>query len=120
MEPIKLALNPFEPNHKKIGDLQMMVHAPLTKATVKQESYPRINDLLVDEEHPGSKIRRVLVSFMTPGTDEFEFDLDGKASHELTVKNKRYHITLRDIGEEEIAGFAAQKFLYFIFYVDTK
>jgi len=118
MKLLKLALNPFEPNHQQIGDLHMMVHAPYAKAGLIKETHPKLDDLLVDEMHPEMPVRRVLVSFMCPGIGEYEFDLDALATHRITIKNKSYEITLTEIGEEEIQQFKAQKFLYFIFNVE--
>jgi len=118
MKLVKLVLNPFEPNHQQIGNLNMMVHAPYIKAGLTKETYPKLDDLIVAEKQSESRLRRVLVSFMCPGVDEYEFDLDNKASHRVEVKGHTYEITLTEIGEEEIPQFKAQKFLYFIFNVE--
>jgi len=120
MKLVKLVLNPFEPNHQQVGDLNLMVHAPYVKSALVKETYPKLNDLLVEEAQPELPVRRVLVSFMCPGVDEYEFDLDTQASHHVTIKNKSYQITLTEIGEEEISQFKAQKFLYFIFNIEEK
>jgi len=118
MKLFKFVLNPFEPNHQQIGDLNMMVHAPYKKTGLIKETYPKLDHLLIDETQEETPLRRVLVSFMCPGVNEYEFDLDALATHRIKVKNKSYEITLTEIGEEEIPQFKAQKFLYFIFNIE--
>jgi len=118
MKLFKFVLNPFEPNHREVGDLHMMVHAPYAKTGLIKETHPKLDHLLIDDTQEETPLRRVLVSFMCPGVDEYEFDLDARAAHHIKVKNKSYEITLTEIGEEEISQFKAQKFLYFIFSIE--
>lgn len=115
MTVVKLVLNPYEPNHKAIGPLRLMVHAPLKKVAHTKHSPPNLKDLLPNE--PEKKLRTVNLSFLKPNTQELEFDLDGVCRHKVRAGDRDFLITLLEIGEEEHPREPGRKYLYFYFEI---
>jgi hypothetical protein len=113
MSALKLALNPYEPNYKTIGNLTLMVHAPYHKVGLTTQSEPHLNDIVPDK--PDKKLRTVILAFCDPTTPELEFNLDGKSTHTVHTKGKDYIISLDEIGEEERPQEPGRKYLYFNF-----
>lgn len=116
MSAIKLALNPYEPNYKYIGDLTLMVHTPYKKVGLTAQSPPNLHDII--PEQPDKKLRTINLSFCDPHTEELEFNLDGNNTHAVHTKGRDYIISLAEIGEEEIPQEPGRKYLYFIFNLE--
>ncbi|MGV3639870.1 MAG: hypothetical protein ACO1NZ_05070 [Adhaeribacter sp.] len=112
---MKLVLNPYEPNHKAIGPLRLMVHAPLKKVGLTKHSPPKLKDMLTDESD--EKLRTVNLSFIKPHIEELEFNLDGVCRHKVHAGGKDFLITLLEIGEEEHPREPGRKYLYFYFEI---
>jgi hypothetical protein len=118
MSRVKLALNPYEPNYKAVGDLTLMVHAPFNKvALTTQQAPPHLEDLVTGKR--AKKTRTVNISFCDPDTPELEFNIDTNSTHAIHAKGRDYVITLDEIGEEEMPQEPDRKYLYFIFNLEA-
>lgn len=115
MSVVKLALNPYEPNHKTLGPFRLMVHAPLTTVANTKHFPPSLADLLPGEQEENH--RSVFLSFLKPHVEELEFNLNGSRRHQVRAGNQEFLITLLEIGEEENPREPGRKYLYFYFEV---
>ena len=115
MTVVKLALNPYEPNHKTLGPLRLMVHAPLTTVAKTKYFPPTLPDLLPEE--PKKNHRTVFLSCLRPNVEELECNLNGTRRHRVRAGNQEFLITLLEIGEEEHPREPGRKYLYFYFEV---
>jgi hypothetical protein len=115
MTVVKLALNPYEPNHKTFGPFRLMVHAPFTTVANTKHLPLTLADLLPDE--PEENFRTVFLSFLEPNVNELEFNLNGSRRHQIQVGDQEFLITLLEIGEEEHPREPGKKFLYFYFEI---
>ena len=113
MTVVKLALNPYEPNHKTLGPLRLMVHAPLTTVANTKHFPPSLPDLLPEE--PEENHRTVFLCFRKPNLDQLEFSLNGRHRHRVRAGDQEFLITLLEIGEEEHPKEPGKKYLYFYF-----
>ena len=94
-EQVRLAGSPFQPNVEVGYDLVIKLGVPYSAEMVTVVINPNITDY---REEVSENIRQVMTTTPTDETRTVRFDMGTNKVHTISVGDRRYEITLEQIG----------------------